>query len=67
MRISSKKHYRVRRFSTGSAVKRFPDCNYGSLPGSDVRSILKGCKYDPAFDMYFNKSGLVGYAVEVLD
>ena len=67
MHISSKLNYRVRRFSTGSAKKRFPDCDYGSLSGSEVRSILKGCKYDATFDMWFSKSSLVGYSVEVLD
>lgn len=67
MRISSKLNYRVRRFSTGSAKERFPDCDYGVLPGSDVRPILRGCTYDPKYDMWFKKSGLVGFSVEVLD
>ncbi len=66
MRISSKLNYRVRRFSTGSAKERFPDCDYGVLPGSDVKSILKGCTYDPEMDMWFTKRFLIGYSVEVL-
>lgn len=66
MRIRSNLSYRVRRFSTGKMAKRYPDCDYGSLPGSDVRSILKGCKYDPEMDMWFTKSSQIGYSVEVL-
>ena len=67
MRILSKRNYHVRRFSTGSAKERFPDCDYGNLPGSDVRGILRGCKYDPTYDMWFKKNNLVGFSVEVLN
>lgn len=64
MRIRSDRNYHVKRFSTGSAKEKYPDCDYGSLPGSDVRSILKGTKYDPEMDMYFRKSFLVGFSVD---
>ena len=63
MRIRSDLTYRVRRYSTGEMAKRYPDCDYGSLPGSDVRSILRGCKYDPEMDMWFTKSFMIGYEV----
>lgn len=63
MAIDVKKVYRVQRFSTGSAAKRYPDADFGNLPGSDVKSILNGYTYDADMDMWFSKHCLIGYAV----
>lgn len=63
MAIDAKKVYSVRRFSTGSATKRYPDADFGNLPGYEVKSILRGYTYDADMDMWFSKSYLIGYAV----
>lgn len=39
------------------------DRNYGALPGSDVKSMLRGYTYNQDLDMWFTKSGRTGYSI----
>ena len=67
MSIDPSKAYRVRRFSTGSATKRYPDCDLGVIQGSDLKLILKNFSYDQGFGMWFSPKSTIGYSVEVLN
>lgn len=57
-RIFKDKRYRVTKYTNDTAS----DC--GVLSGDDVHAVLKGYKYDEAFEMYFNASATVGYDVQ---
>lgn len=58
MKIDSAKIYRVEKYSADDYK------NYGQLPGSDVKSMLKGYKYDTELGMWFSRKGNFGYSVE---
>ena len=61
MKISNDKAYRVEKFTETQ------DSDYGCLPGSDVKSILRGYKYDAELEMWFSPKGTIGYAVTEIE
>ena len=66
MKIDSKKTYRVKRYTSVQM-----DCDYGNLPGSDVRRILKGCKYEKydwdTVGLWYSRSGRFAYGVKEVE
>ena len=61
MKIEIGKNYNVEKY-----VHKTNDIevsNYGLLPGTDVKSILKGYKYDDDLGMWFSKHANIGYYV----
>lgn len=57
MKLENSKIYRVEKYSADDYK------NYGQLPGSDVKSMLKGYKYDAELEMWFSKRGTFGYSI----
>lgn len=59
MKIDANKNYNVDLYTKGG-----DDRSYGILPGSDVKSILKGCKYAEDFGMWFTPKANKAYDVQ---
>ena len=53
------KNYEVTKYLASGEIKR-----YGILPESDVKSILKGYKYDADLEMWFSPKANIGYDVK---
>lgn len=53
------KNYRVKKFPYGHKPQDF-----GILPESDVKELLKGFKYDRELEMWFNRKATVGYDIQ---
>lgn len=53
------KNYHVLHWVSNEDVAR----DYGNLPGSDIKGMLKGYKYDDELDMWFSRSGKSGYSI----
>ena len=57
-RIFKDKEYKVEKYTSKNEY-----ANYGTMSGDDVHAIIKGFSYDSELDMYFNKTGSIGYSV----
>lgn len=61
MKIENSKNYNVEKYVHKANDIEVSNC--GLLPASDVKSILKGYKYDDELGMWFSKAGNIGYYV----
>lgn len=57
-RIFKDRYYKVAKYTADT----YGDC--GILSGDDVHAVIKGCTYDEELEMYFTKSGKIGYDVQ---
>lgn len=58
MKIENSKTYRVKKYTQSMSA----DC--GTLPGEDVKRMLKGYKFDEMLEMWFTPKANIGYSVE---
>lgn len=58
-RIYNDRVYRVEKITASGNG----DADYGTMPGSDVKSVIKGTTFDPDIGMWFTKKGTIGYSV----
>lgn len=58
MKIEASKTYRMAKITKDEYL------DYGTLPGTDVKRILKGYSYDEEFDLWFSKGNKIGYELE---
>ena len=59
MKIENGKNYNVDLYMSNEDKPR----SYGRLPGEDVKRMLKGCKYDNLFGMWFTPKANKAYDV----
>lgn len=62
MKIDNNKNYFVEKYVTKKDDIEVSNC--GLLPGSDVKSMLKGYKYDEELEMWFSAHATIGYDVQ---
>ena len=58
MKIENSKTYKVKKYTQ----KTTADC--GTLPGEDVKRMLKGYNFDEMLEMWFTPKATIGYSVE---
>ena len=61
MKISNEKTYEVTKYTKTETL------DYGCLPGSDVKKILRGCKFDEEMELWFTSKCTIGYEVTEID
>lgn len=59
MEIKKEKLYKVEKYPANGK-----STDLGILPGTDVKSILKGYTYDSTFEMWFSGKANIGYDIE---
>jgi len=61
MKIKTDKNYEVTKYEFNKGDVK--DYSIGVLPGSDVKAIIKGYKYDEEFGMFFSKRAEIAYDI----
>lgn len=61
MKIKADKNYEVTKYEFNKGDVK--DFSIGVLPGSDVKGIIKGYKYDEEFGMFFSRRAEIAYDI----